>query len=496
MALTRKTLNSRGISQKLNHQGGDMRGSFRSIIKISLRQVFEHTQLLALGVFASLTLHTALFELSSKRIVSLFTQGNFLTHFAQMVQDGPIRSLFEPNLLGLPFSYFDSPVKFICIAALIVAALYLAITSQIGIVRSVRNGAKETAGKALHEAHTYFIEGITLYVITRLAIALVFLLCTLPIFYALISGNPVSIGLTTFIFAPLFFFAFIAIVITSQFTLCVIALNNHSLVDALKVGWSTFLHNKLLSVEIAIYTFFLRLVSYLVFLIITGVLTFPLGIILWLLFTLGNSILFGLFLTLTIVLGIALFIGMNAAYTAIYYASYTNLFLAVQEHSLKSKIERLINRILGIKEKGFSMASMAGKKAQKIRPEFESLINELLMESKPAVKKFAKKVETQIERYEPELKKIEKAARATTREVIAESAPVVRKVGKQIIKDSKLMAAQAKPQAKKALAKLADELEDLTPAIESLKSEIKKTITKAVKVKKSPAKKTVKKKRS
>lgn len=391
-----------------------MQISYRTIFKDAWQLTIKNKVLWLFGVFASFISLEAAYaiiisqinligrlEILQINILNLYkTQSNFFD-----------KSIFFFNNITQDYSFY---IIFIIVAVLIILFIWLVFTSQIFIIKSAFNlyhKKKPDTNTILAESYNKFWPVFGVNIITKLFLYAGFLALSLPLLYAILIRNPLSIQAANIFFLIVFTIFAVIVTFIAAYATNFIILKNTSILEAIWAAWQLFSKNIIISLEVSFILFFLKILSLILIFCLFGLAFVPLFVVL--LFALSSNSLLGLIMSITLIIlaFILITLFINSIFTTFYLASWTITFIKLTEESFFGKLMHLAKKISELFNKTVNKYNVKLNKKE-IKKEAKILVQKLekkYIELKPKVKKqskiIAKKLKTTYNILEPKLEK-------------------------------------------------------------------------------------------
>lgn len=310
---------------------------YSNILKQSWTITWKNKYLWFFGLFAAILGNGGDLDI----IVRGFDHENkfFPFGFGWLANTGIFTKDFFTNIILLsatePLSLFISLFFILLSSLVLIFFIWLVISSQIAIVNNavkIITNKKHNIKEGLNKGKEYFWQVLILNILLKLFIFVVFFIMLTTL---LIKTS----ALQSFIFILLFVICLILAVIFSfviKYSICFVVIKGFNVINALKSGWSLFVKNWLISLEMAFLLFLLNfLVLFLlsplffVFIVFSKVVLY-FGV--WFLF-ISSAMLFLLLITLT-----------GAILSTFQITSWTSLFIELVSRGGVSKLIKIFER--------------------------------------------------------------------------------------------------------------------------------------------------------
>lgn len=322
--------------------------SYRSLLKQAWEVSWKHKYLWFLGLFASLTAAGGSWEyqLLAQNLNRGLIDGSYYRLSGILALADLIKTFFLGiiNLFSYDFATILNALSLLIISFVLIAfVIWLAITCQAALVNDVKkinNSKKKDLNLSLREGltvgHGYFWPVLGLNLMIKIVISLAFFITGLPLLFMVLSSTPMLVTAYTVLFV-IFVPVAVGLSLLLKYAIAYHVLDNKSFVSALEHGRKLFVKNWLVSLEMAIILFIINFVASLIILIILTLVLLPL-LLLGLMFQISWLV------VLALLLAIALIIIFGAVLTTFQTATWTNLFLRLQDKGALAKLERIFSR--------------------------------------------------------------------------------------------------------------------------------------------------------
>jgi len=322
---------------------------YRNILKSAWKNTWHNKYLWFFGLFAALIGNGGELEIFFKSFNERM-DGGFVNWVKTMSSTGIFSMNALRNIGHLIME--DTGTMFLLIFTLILILvlggflLYLVIMSQIAIVNNTANdklGKKHDIQTGVKAASKSFWSVLGLNFILKFFSYILFGILTIPIALSLISkgiwGYGVLFVVLYIIFVPvILFFSFII-----KYAIAYAVIKNEHWIESLKNGWSLFMKNKLISIEMTFILFFINLLSAFALILIFLVLSVPFIFILVFSNILAYMNVFFIFMGIIILFIIfTAFVGSILATFQI--STWTYLFIELETKGGTSKLKRLFQK--------------------------------------------------------------------------------------------------------------------------------------------------------
>lgn len=322
--------------------------SYRSILKQAWVIVWNNKYLWFFGLFASLTLAGGSIEYQfinqtfKQGVISSSYQGLntwlALSETFQMVWWGLI-DLFKQNIIVI----INSLTILLLTLTLITVFVWFAITSQAALIDGVKkvlsakkkiNISSIRAGLTVGNQHFWPV--LWLNILIKILISFAFFLISLPLLFLAISDNSVFLIAYTILFT-IFVPVAVSLSLLVKYAISARVLENKSITSSLEKAYSLFKKNWLISLELALLLFLISLVSSGLILIMLAIIVYPFA---WL----GLVLSLNWLVVLMLILALLAIIIFGSILTSFQIASWTNLYIHINDNKGVSKLERIFHK--------------------------------------------------------------------------------------------------------------------------------------------------------
>lgn len=394
--------------------------SYKNILHKAAQISWQNKILWLMGIFASFISAEGVYEIilsqiSQARSIEVlylniinlyFNQTNFIA-----------TNVYFLNWLPKSYSAF---LIFILFGLFLAIFIYLAYLSQIFIIKSaalIYKNNKLISNRVLSESAKKFWPVFGINILSKLLLYAAFIALSLPIFYALIAENQNILSAANIFYFLAFAIVAILISFLTAYAINFIVLKNHHIIEAIKDAYQLFSKNIILSLEIALIQFLIKILSLIIIFSLFFLLLVPLSVLLFM--SLAHNSLIGLIIVLILmILAFTLCsLLINAIFTVFYISSWTIAFIKMTEETIFAKIVDFISGLPNIFKKTLNKYNLKIDKDE--------------LQSKAA--DLGQKIQKTYIAYEPELKKQgEIAAKQITR-AYHEFEPIIKEEIKKII---------------------------------------------------------------
>ncbi len=322
--------------------------SYRSILKQAWVIVWTHKYLWFFGLFASLTVaggsmeYRYITQVFSNGVVNGSYQGlNSLLAISELGQKiwfGLI-DLFSQNIIVI----INSFTILLLALTLIVTITWFAVSSQAALIDRIKRilSAKKKAsdssirsGLAVGNEHFWSVLGLNILI--RLLISFSFFIISLPLLFMVISDSLILTIAYTILFT-IFVPIALSLSLIVKYAISARVLENKSIINSFEKAYKLFLNNWLISLELAMLLFLISFFSSVVILISLAIVAFP---FIWL----GLVFSINWLAILVIILCIVAVTVFGSILTSFQVASWTDLYIKLNENKGASKLERLFRK--------------------------------------------------------------------------------------------------------------------------------------------------------
>ncbi len=413
--------------------------SYKNILSKAWQITWRGKMLWLFGIFASFVSLEGVYEIILSQINQAKSKellySNILNQYSSQTNFVHTNIYF---LNWLPNNY-SAYLLFVLLGLLAVIFIWLAYVSQIYIIKSsalIYKNNKLASGKVLSESTKKFWPVFGINILAKLLLYAAFIALSLPIFYSLIAQNQNALtAANIFYFLS---FAVIAIIIgfLSAYATNFIVLKNLSIIEAIKDAWFLFAKNIIVSLEIALVLFLLKIFSLIIIFSLFFLFLVPLAITLFILLSANSLIGFVIILTLIILIFTLISLLINAIYTVFFLSTWTIAFIKMTEETIFAKIVDFISGLPGIFRKTMDKHNLK--------------INKDELQLKASA--LSQKVQKTYEQYKPEIQRQSKIAAQQIKKAYNEFEPIIKKEISELIAESK-QKAPAKTKKRKSTHK-------------------------------------------
>ena len=323
---------------------------YRNILKQAWMISWRNKYLWFFGIFAALLGNGAGLEIVTRG----FSDGagsNFWIGWERFSSTGIFswQALHNIRMLMVEDSFAMILVLLVLLTVLILLGflLWLSIASQIALVNNSAafiNKKSANFQDGLSAGAKYFWPVLGVNILVKVSIFLIFILISLPVIFTAGKVNLLTANFIYVIAFILFIPLAIGLSFMAKYAIAYLIIKKDDFWESLKDGWRLFLDNWLVSFEMAFLLFFINLIAGLAVVLIILTLTIPflfLGFIFYYLFALVG---FWIMILIAAISFLAIIILAGSILAVFQIASWTDLFLQLENGGAISKIIRLIGR--------------------------------------------------------------------------------------------------------------------------------------------------------
>lgn len=347
-----------------------------------------------LGFLSAFSLNTGIFEGSIQNISSLINSRSMVANstFGLDIYNLSLNRIFNA-VLPNNSNFFT----FILIIALIFIFIYITTVAQIALIKKADsitlNRKKLTNEKLLHDSNQLFGTVLVLNILSRATYSIIFLISTIPLLIAVVNGNNNAVALSTLIFFIIFIPLSIILSLVTIFSIIYSILKNNDVITSIKNAWNMVRNNFLLSVEVLLSLFIIKLIAILVSILFASIIFIPVAIFITTLLAINKIIIFAVFLVIASIVAVTIFGFINALFATYYISTLTILFKDITSYKLTSKAIRIYNAIISkinLTKEQKTMVAEIGKNNNISKKEIFNIINKTLDKFKPKITKIIK----------------------------------------------------------------------------------------------------------
>lgn len=322
--------------------------SYRTLLKQAWNIAWKNKYLWFFGLFASLVASSGSIEYQvlTSSINHSIIEGSYVS-LGSLLYLGDLcnnlwlglQVLFTQNI----WTIINAITLIIVTLALLASFVWLAITSQVGLIDSVKKLIKSKKksqtlnireGLTLGNHHFWPVLGLN--VLIKILISATFFLISFPLLLMFISNANVLTIIYTILFV-IFMPVAVSLALMVKYAIAYKVLQNKSFVLSLEKGWKLFRKNWLISLETAITLFLVNFLFGVSALLIISFIIFPL-------FLLGIIFQFAWLTTLTLLLGLLVVVLVGSLATTFQTTAWTDLFLHLDGKGGLAKLERIFRK--------------------------------------------------------------------------------------------------------------------------------------------------------
>lgn len=399
--------------------------SYRQILKQAWQITIANKFLWGFGIFAAFVSLENVYEIIMSQLVQAENPASF---YQKIINLSATQMLYiNKGLDALSLFKFDwfGLLAFMVFGAIVIFLIWLALTSQIFIIKSsaqLYHRKKVITSLTFHQSDEKVWSVLILQILTKLIIYAGLVALSLPLIYLILTNQTSALIYANIVFFLLYIIFSVIISFLAAYATSFIVLKNLHVLEAISAAWKLFTKNLLISLEIATILFGLKILSLIIIFSLFMLFLMPLGVIL--LFSIAGGDLLATVLSLTILILafslISLFI--NSLFTVFYLSAWTITFIKITEDTLFGKILNWLNNLpqylkglakkqkivineKRIKQQAAEIAQVAQSQAKVLGRE----LDEKYTQYKPIIKKQSKKMLKQAQtayiKYQPVVKK-------------------------------------------------------------------------------------------
>ncbi len=323
---------------------------YRPILKIALQILWRAKYLWFFGFFAALAANSSEVNLLINNFSSVNEQSDSLLGLKDLYASGLTGTFF--SRLTEMFANFNANVLvlLLLLLALFIFVLWLAITSQAGLIF----GADKEYHKQISNFSTCFKAGrqnfwqvLGLNIIGKLIIVGLMFVLGAPLAWLYLKSTSST---TQFLFVLLSFVILIPLAVIISFiikyAIIFVVLQKEKVAQSLKSAWKLFIKNWVVSIEMAILLFFVSILAGLAMIVVAIVLAIPLSLLLYLIYAIQIQ---GFMMIATIIVFITLILilfWIGAMLSTYQMTCWVLLFDKLNSSQVYSKITRFISGLV------------------------------------------------------------------------------------------------------------------------------------------------------
>lgn len=309
---------------------------YRHILKQAGQITWKHKFLWFFGFFATLLGSFGGYEILINRSNSEFAQ-NSLQRIQRLKELGLFQGEFFSNVFlnfkANPITTAISLIVLLCLLALFVFLLWLAVTSQVALVsnsaqisKGENNYSKLNINAGIKKGTEKFWQVLGINVLSKAIIYFIFFGLSLLLLWGASYYSQSLIDPLYIVLFIVFIPAALLIAFILKYSICYIVLEDKKFWDSVKKGWYLFLRNWLITLEMALILFVVTFVATLAVMVVSLVAGIPLLFLLELLTYLSPALSFWFlaigFLVIAVVMAL-----LGAIINTFKISSWTLLFL-------------------------------------------------------------------------------------------------------------------------------------------------------------------------
>lgn len=398
--------------------------SYKNILQKAAQIAWQSKVLWLMGIFASFISLEGVYEIILSQInqargveslyLSILNLYSGQTNFINT-------NIYFLNWLPGNYSAF---LLFILLGLLLVIFIWLAYISQIFIIKSsalIYKNNKLVSGKVLSESTKKFWPVFGVNILAKLMLYAAFIALSLPIFYSLIADNKNVLATANVFYFLTFAVLSILISFLAAYATNFVVLKNLPVIESIKDAYRLFTKNIIVSLEVALILFLLKILSLIIIFSLFFLFLVPLSI--FLLFSLSSNSLIGLIIVLivTILAFTLISLLINSIFTVFYLSAWTIAFIRMTEETIFAKIVDFISGLPNIFKKTIN--------------KYDLKIDKEELRNKAA--DLSQKVQKTYKEYEPEIQRQGKIAARQIKKAYNEFEPIIEKEIKEIISSKK-----------------------------------------------------------
>jgi len=315
--------------------------SSKQVLKQAWHIAMANKFLWVFGIFASFVSLENIYEIVLAQISQAQDPGGFYQGLYDLYNRQA--DYINKGLQALSLSNLDLTglVAFMIAGAVIIFFIWLALTSQIFIIKSADQfyHDKKVSGKQTFAgSDERFWPILILNCLTKLILAAGLIAFSLPLLYLFVLGQTTFLIYANLAFLLLYVIFSVLVSFLAAYAANFIILNHYRVGHAIRAAWKLFKRNLGISLKMATALFFLKLLSLIVIISIFMLFFMPLSIIF--LFSWASGDLLGIVLSLTaLILALTLIsLLVNSIFTVFSLSAWTLTFIKLKEDTLFGKI--------------------------------------------------------------------------------------------------------------------------------------------------------------
>ncbi|MCC6639070.1 hypothetical protein IT409_00760, partial [Candidatus Falkowbacteria bacterium] len=227
----------------------------------------------------------------------------------------------------------------------ILAVVYFTTIAHVAIILEVKNrvlGKKSTLTQSFVHAHSHILDVITLSLLGRIALALSVLIAAIPVAFSYALSEIATMYIAVVLFVLLYIPLSVIISLSTNYAVISNVFDENDFFRSIKTGFKTFKQNALVSVEMLIALALLQLFVYLVIVSLAGLVFIPISATLSSVLFVGQSALFGILLSLVIILCVAICVFLLGWYQVTYTSALCVAYYGMNHAGFVSKLYRVL----------------------------------------------------------------------------------------------------------------------------------------------------------
>ena len=323
---------------------------YRDVLKNAWLITWRHKFLWIFGFFIAIILG------NGGEVEILFN--NYQTIMDSQDTVSSIKNLYQTGFVNIIISniqylFSHQPLAGIFIViifvALLIALIWLAVTSQAALFSSVSkfsNKENVNFAGAYKTGRKFFAPVFAVNILGRLAIWILFIVVGLPLLTLyLLKGNLLGAFLFTILAVVVLLPLMLIISFIIKYAIAYLVIKNYHAWDAIRAGWKLFIKNWLVSVEMTVIIFLVSILAGFVFILVAAVVAIP--FVLWAILALflATASGFTAAISIGIVPVVLTFTILGAIFSTFQQTAWVLLFQRLAEEKAVSKIFRLVESV-------------------------------------------------------------------------------------------------------------------------------------------------------
>lgn len=323
---------------------------YRSIIRQAILTAWHSKYLWFFGLFATLLSSNFEIELINRFTNSGAVPYNFQRWFETGIFNGETWVNFFQLATTDTVSFISIILLIIVLIALAIAILWLAVVSQVALVRSTDkaiSGPKKTIAPksqdmslSMQEGRKHFWPVLGLHMLVRILVYGLAATTVVPILLWA-SKETLTFSFVYLIIFLVFFAIALVISLVSKYAIAAITLKGQTFTQALVSSWDLFWKNWLVSLEMTFILFAISLLATFAILLAVLVVAIPLVFIILLTLLLNSYILWVLSIAIGAIFSFAIIIIGGSIVTVIQTTAWVTLYHQLNGKGVESKLERV-----------------------------------------------------------------------------------------------------------------------------------------------------------